>query len=67
VGLGEKIKQKDYNPSNQNSFGFSLWTEERAKNYCDELVIKVKVHKEDLACLIHSGNKIRATKIEVLT
>ena len=32
----------------EDSFGLSVWTEEKAKGYCDELVVKVKVKYEDV-------------------
>ena len=57
----------DFNNNNKNSFGLSVWTEEEAKKYCDEFVVKAKIHKDDLAALVHSRGKIRATKIEVLS
>jgi hypothetical protein len=57
----------DYNINEENSFGFSAWTKQNAKNYFGELVIKVKIHKDDLAALVHQGNKIRCKKLTVLT
>lgn len=51
---------------NENSFGLSVWTKDEATNYCDELLIKVKVYYEDVARLVHGGGKIRCSKITVL-
>jgi hypothetical protein len=56
----------DYNLDNENSFGFSAWTEEEAENYCNERVVQVKIHKDDLAALVHKGNKIRCQKLTVV-
>ena len=50
----------------ENSFGLSVWTEEQAKNYCNELIIKVKVNYEDVGRLVHRNGKIRVRKLEVL-
>ena len=48
------------------SFGFSAWTEKDARNYCDELVVRVKVRYEDVGRVVHNGGKIRCFKLEVL-
>ena len=56
----------DFNIDEENSFGLSAWTLEEAREYCNELIIKVKIHKSDLAALVHEGNKIRCTKFTVL-
>jgi len=50
----------------ENSFGLSVWTESLAREYCDELVVRVKVKYEDVARIIHEGGKIRCFKIEIL-
>ena len=50
----------------ENSFGLSVWTEEEAKNYCKELIIKVKVNYEDVGRLVHNNGKIRVRKLTVL-
>ena len=51
----------------ENSFGLSVWTEEKAKEYCKELIIKVKVNYEDVGRLIHDDiNKIRVRRLTVL-
>ncbi len=48
------------------SFGFSAWTEEGARNYCDELIVRVKVRYEDVGRVVHDGGKIRCSKMEIL-
>lgn len=48
------------------SFGLSAWTFEKAKEYCDEKVIKVKIHINDVKALINNSNKIRCSKFEVI-
>ena len=48
------------------SFGFSAWTENGAINYCDELVVRVKVRYEDVGRVVYNGGKIRCFKMEVL-
>jgi len=52
--------------SEEASFGLSAWTENLAKDYCDELVIPVKVKYEDVARIVHNNGKIRCFKLEVL-
>ena len=47
-------------------FGFSAWTKERAWEYCNELVVRVKVRYEDVGRVVHDGGKIRCFKIEIL-
>ena len=52
--------------ADENSYGFSAWTEEEAREYCDELVVRVKVRYEDVGRVVHKGGKIRCFKLEVL-
>ena len=52
--------------SDVNSFGLSVWTEKEARDYCDELVVKVKVNYEDVGRVVHEGGKIRCRKITIL-
>ena len=52
--------------SDENSFGLSAWTEEKARDYCDELVVRVKIRYEDVGRVVHEGGKIRCFKFEVL-
>lgn len=55
----------DYS-NNEGSFGFSAWTYKKAKYYCPELVVKVKIYYEDVARVVHNGGKIRCSKMTVL-
>jgi hypothetical protein len=43
-----------------------VWTEGKAKEYSDELVVKVKVRYEDVGRVVHDGGKIRCRKITIL-
>lgn len=52
--------------NDENSFGLSVWDEPNAREYCDELVVKVKVNYEDIGRVVHDGGKIRCFKIEIL-
>ena len=51
---------------NEDSFGFSAWTKKGAREYCDELVVRVKVRYEDVGRVVHDGGKIRCFKLEIL-
>ena len=51
---------------NENSYGFSAWTEKEARDYCNELVVRVKVRYEDVGRVVHDGGKIRCFKMEIL-
>lgn len=52
---------------NENSFGFSVWTEKKAKNYHENgLIVRCKVNYEDVGRVVHNGGKIRCSKIEIL-
>ena len=50
----------------ENSFGLSAWTKEKAIDYCNELIIKVKIYYEDVTAVVHDGGKIRCKKMTVL-
>ena len=52
--------------SGENSFGLSVWTEEKAREYCKLLVVKVKINYEDVGRVVHDGGKIRCKKITIL-
>lgn len=52
--------------SSEFSFGLSVWTEGKAKEYSDELVVKVKVRYEDVGRVVHNGGKVRCRKITIL-
>jgi hypothetical protein len=63
---GEYESHADYNPSNENSFGLSAWHEKGARNYCNEKLFKVKIHLDDIACLVHDNQKIRCSKLTII-
>ena len=52
--------------SEENSFGLSVWTKNKAEEHCNELVIKAKIKYEDVARVVYNGGKIRCCKFEVL-
>ena len=52
--------------ADEDSFGFSAWTKTGARDYCKELVVRVKVRYEDVGRVVHNGGKIRCFKIEIL-
>jgi hypothetical protein len=54
------------NNEEENSFGLSAWTLEKAKEYCNQKIIKVKIHISDIGALVHDCHKIRCFKFEVL-
>jgi hypothetical protein len=56
----------DCNIDVENSFGLNAGTLERAKDYCDEKIIKVRIHISDIGALVHHSNKLRCYKFEVL-
>lgn len=55
----------DYS-DDEDSFGLSAWTYEKAKKYCDEKIVKVKIYYKDIARIVYNGGKIRCCKFEVL-
>ena len=56
----------DHSLDEENSFGLSAWTEEKACEYCDEKLVKVKIHLDDVAALVHNCGKIRCKRFEVI-
>ena len=56
----------DANIDNENSFGISAWTKEKAIEYCGEKLFKVGIRIEDIAAIVHNGGKIRARKIRII-
>ena len=66
--VGKTYKSNcDCNLTNENSFGLSTWTKEKALEYHSTgKLIKVKISIEDIGAIVHSGNKIRCFKFEVL-
>ena len=51
---------------NENSFGLSVWTEEKAEYNDTGIIVKCKVKYEDVGRLVHNNGKIRCFKIEIL-
>ena len=51
---------------NEGSFGLSVWTEEKAAGYCNELVVRCKIYYEDVTRVVHDDYKIRCSKITIL-
>ena len=57
----------DCNNDKENSFGLSLWTEEKAKDFRKNgIVVKCRVKIEDIGAVVHAGSKLRCKRIEVL-
>jgi len=52
--------------SSENSFGLSAWTEEKAREHCGELIIKVKINIADIGRIVHNGGKLRCSKFTVI-
>ena len=53
----------------ENSFGLSVWTKEKAEDYCNELVVKCKIYYKDVARVVHNrynNGKIRCSRITIL-
>jgi hypothetical protein len=56
----------DYN-IDENGFGLSAWTKDGALSYCNNgKLFKVEIDLEDIAAIVHEGNKTRASKIKIL-
>ena len=56
----------DCNNNLENSFGLSAWTLEKAKDYCNEKIVKVSIKISDIGALVHDCHKIRCFKFHVL-
>ena len=55
------------NIDDYNSFGLSAWTKDGALDYNSSgKLFKVEIDLEDIAAIVHGGNKIRASKIKIL-
>ena len=50
----------------ENSFGLSAWTKEKALEYYEGELYKVKIHIDDVGALVQKGSKIRCFKLEVI-
>ena len=65
--IGETYEcHANFNIDHENSFGLSAWTLDEAKEYCNELIIKVKIHKSNIASIVHKGHKLRCDKFTVM-
>ena len=66
--VGKEYKcHADYNIDEDNGFGLSAWTKEGALEYYSTgKLFKVEIDLEDIAAVVHEGNKIRASKIKIL-
>ena len=65
--IGETYEcHANFNIDHENSFGLSVWTLDEAKEYCNELIIKVKIHKSNIASIVHNGHKLRCDKFTVM-
>jgi hypothetical protein len=57
----------DGNMNNENSFGLSAWTKEKAVNYHNSgELYKIKVHLDDVVAIVHEKKKLRCSSIEVI-
>ena len=57
----------DCNLFTDNSFGLSAWNKKQALRYHSKgKLLKVKINIEDIGAIVHSGNKIRCFKFEVV-
>jgi hypothetical protein len=56
----------DHNLNHENSFGLSAWTEEKARKYCNEKIVKVRIHLDHVAALVHDCHKIRCEQFEII-
>jgi hypothetical protein len=50
----------------ENSFGLSAWTKEKAIEYCNEKLFKVKINIEDIGAIVHDNRKIRCFRQTIL-
>ena len=57
----------DYNLKEENSFGLSAWTKEKALEYHSKgNLLKVKIMIEDVGAIVHYNEKIRCKKLTVV-
>lgn len=58
----------DCNADDCASFGLSAWNYAYAEDYCNDLVVKVKIYIKDIGCIVnHDKNKIRCRKMTILS
>ena len=61
------VSHCDCNLKNENSFGLSAWTKEKALEYHNKgKLLKVKIFIEDIGAIVHNNNKIRCKKLTVI-
>ena len=63
---GESYESHADCSNNENSFGLSVWTEDGARDYCSQLVVKCMVYYKDVARMVHNNGKLRCFKIKIL-
>jgi hypothetical protein len=51
----------------ENSFGLSAWTKEKAKAYHDGVLLKVKIPISKIGAIVHNNQKIRCFEQEILS
>jgi len=57
----------DYNLNKENSFGLSVWTEEKALKYHPKgKLFKVQIQIKDIGALVYNNNKIRCSSFKIL-
>ena len=62
-----ETNQCDCNIDNENSFGLSAWTKEKALEYHNKgKLLKIKINIEDIGAIVQNEQKIRCWKLEVL-
>ena len=55
------------NSNDENSFGLSAWTKEKALEYYPKgKLLKVKIHINDIGCLIDKEFKLRCKKFQII-
>ena len=58
----------DCNIDNENSFGLSAWTKEKALEYYSSgKLFKVHINIEDIGAIVHDNKKIRCSKLTVIS
>jgi len=58
----------DCNINNENSFGLSAWTKEKAlEHYNEGKLFKVHINIEDIGAIIHNNKKIRCSKLTIIS
>jgi hypothetical protein len=63
---GETYESHCDHTNDENSFGFSIRTKEKAIEWCDELLVKVKVNINDIGRVFPVEGRIRCSKMTIL-